>query len=75
MCSIRIETTTSLVKHHNKTQIATNISEDTQKMLKSRNSLHKALKEAYSNILKVSPPKTNKFQIKILTFFIFLLKT
>ena len=30
---------------------------------------------AYSNILKISPPKTENFQIKILMFFIFLLKT
>ena len=26
-------------------------------------------KHAYSNILKISPPKTESFQIKILTFF------
>ena len=32
-------------------------------------------KHAYSNILKISPPKTENFQIKILIFFIFLLKT
>ena len=32
-------------------------------------------KHAYSNILKVSPSKTESFQIKILIFFIFLLKT
>ena len=32
------------------------------------------LKYAYSNILKNSPPKTESFQIKILIFFIFLLK-
>ena len=32
-------------------------------------------KHAYSNILKISPPKTESFQIKILIFFIFLLKT
>ena len=31
-------------------------------------------KHAYSNILKISPPKTESFQIKILIFFIFLLK-
>ena len=30
-------------------------------------------KQAYSNILKISPPKTESFQIKILIFFIFLL--
>ena len=30
--------------------------------------------EAYSNILKISSPKTDSFQIKILIFFIFLLK-
>ena len=30
---------------------------------------------AYSKILKISPPKTESFQIKILIFFIFLLKT
>ena len=29
---------------------------------------------AYSNILKMSPPKTENFQIKILIFFIFLLQ-
>ena len=32
-------------------------------------------KHAYSNILKISPLKTESFQIKILIFFIFLLKT
>ena len=32
-------------------------------------------KHAYSNILKISPPKTESFQIKILIFFTFLLKT
>ena len=32
-------------------------------------------KYAYSNKLKISPPKTERFQIKILIFFIFLLKT
>ena len=32
-------------------------------------------KHAYSNILKISPPKAERFQIKILIFFIFLLKT
>ena len=32
-------------------------------------------KHAYSNILKISPPKTESFQIKILIFFIFLHKT
>ena len=31
-------------------------------------------KQAYSNILKISLPKTEGFQIKILIFFIFLLK-
>ena len=31
-------------------------------------------KHAYSNILNISPPKTESFQIKILIFFIFLLK-
>ena len=31
-------------------------------------------KQAFSNILKISPPKTESFQIKILIFFIFLLK-
>ena len=31
-------------------------------------------KHAYSNILKISPPKTESFQIKILMFFLFLLK-
>ena len=30
-------------------------------------------KHAYSNILKISPPKNESFQIKILIFFIFLL--
>ena len=29
----------------------------------------------HSNMLKISPPKTESFQIKILIFFIFLLKT
>ena len=32
-------------------------------------------KTCYSNILKISPPKTESFQIEILIFFIFLLKT
>ena len=32
-------------------------------------------KHDYSNMLKISPPKTKSFQIKILIFFIFLLKT
>ena len=32
-------------------------------------------KHAYSNILKILSPKNEKFQIKILIFFIFLLKT
>ena len=32
-------------------------------------------KHAYSNILKISPPKTESFQIKTLIFFTFLLKT
>ena len=32
-------------------------------------------KHAYSNILKISPPKTESFQIKVLISFIFLLKT
>ena len=31
-------------------------------------------KHAYSNILKISPPKTASFQLKNLIFFIFLLK-
>ena len=31
-------------------------------------------KHAYSNILNISPPKTENFQIKFLIFFIFLLK-
>ena len=32
-------------------------------------------KHAYPNILKLSPPQTENFQVKILIFFIFLLKT
>ena len=32
-------------------------------------------KQAYSNILKILPPKSENFQMKILIFFIFLLKT
>ena len=32
-------------------------------------------KHAYSNVLKILPPKNENFQIKILIFFIFLLKT
>ena len=32
-------------------------------------------KHAYSNILKISPPKPESFQIRILILFIFLLKT
>ena len=32
-------------------------------------------KHAYSSIQKISPPKTENFQIKKLLFFIFLLKT
>ena len=31
--------------------------------------------QAYSNVLKISPPKTESFQIKILIIFILLLKT
>ena len=31
-------------------------------------------RHAYSNILKILPPKNENFQIKILIFFIFLLK-
>ena len=31
-------------------------------------------KQAYSNILKILPPKSGNFQIKILLFFIFLLE-
>ena len=33
------------------------------------------MKTAYSNILKISSPKSECFQIKILIFFIILLKT
>ena len=33
------------------------------------------LKQAYSNILKMLPPKNENFVIKILIFFTFLLKT
>ena len=36
---------------------------------------HPLRKHAYSNILKNLPPKTESFHIKILIFFIFLLKT
>ena len=32
-------------------------------------------KHAYSNILKILPPKNENFQRKMLIFFIFLLKT
>ena len=32
-------------------------------------------KHAYSNILKISPPKNERSQINILIFFLFLLKT
>ena len=32
-------------------------------------------KQTYSNKLKILPPKTENFQIKILIIFIFLLKT
>ena len=32
-------------------------------------------KHAYSNMLKISPQKTENFQTKILIFFTFLLKT
>ena len=38
-------------------------------------SLNTLRKHAYSNILKISPPKTESFPIKILIFFIFLFKT
>ena len=31
--------------------------------------MHPLRKQAYSNILKISPPKTESFQIKILIFF------
>ena len=37
--------------------------------------LHSLGKQAYSNILKISPPKNESFQIKMLIFFIFLFKT
>ena len=37
--------------------------------------LNSLRKHAYSNVLKISSPKTESFQIKILIFFIFLLKT
>ena len=33
------------------------------------------MKTCLFNIMKISPPKTESFQIKILIFFIFLLKT
>ena len=36
---------------------------------------HSLRKHAYSNILKIWPPKTENFQIKILILFLFLLKT
>ena len=39
-----------------------------------RNCDYALRKRAYSNILKISPPKTESFQIKVLIFFIFLLK-
>ena len=32
-------------------------------------------KQAYSNVLKILPPKNENFQIKVLIFYIFLLKT
>ena len=32
-------------------------------------------KHAYSNVLKISPPKTESFRIEIPMFFLFLLKT
>ena len=32
-------------------------------------------KEAFSNILKILPPKNKNFEIKLLIIFIFLLKT
>ena len=37
--------------------------------------LYSLQKHAYSNILKILPPKTENFQIKILIIFVFLLKT
>ena len=37
--------------------------------------LYTLRKHAYRNILKISPPKIESFQIKILIIFIFLLKT
>ena len=36
---------------------------------------HSFRKHAYSNILKISPSKTESFRLKILIFFIFLLIT
>ena len=36
---------------------------------------HALRKQAYSNILKILPAKNENFQIKILLFFILLLKT
>ena len=38
-------------------------------------SMYSLRKHAYSNILKISPPKIESFPIKILIVFIFLLKT
>ena len=43
--------------------------------LKTQESCYNIMKIHYSNILKISPPNTERFQIKILTFSIFLLKT
>ena len=47
----------------------------TQKRLYKSAGLKALRKHAYSNILKIFPPKNEHFQIKILMFFIFLLKT
>ena len=49
---------------------------ETQKMQRLFTFLrHPFRKHAYSNILKIALPKTERFQITILIFFIFLLKT
>ena len=59
-----------------------NISEDSQEMPQSRNTTFPGhqkketlRKHAYSNILKILPPKNENFQIKFFYIFIFLLKT
>ena len=46
-----------------------------QKSNNRKTTMYALRKHVYSNILKISPPKTESFQLKILICFTFLLKT